>query len=203
MMSERARAAFNACPDARGHWPVPNYRRDRTPGGTWFFTVVTAQRRPWLCTPAALHALRHSFAAVAQRHPFRIVAGVILPDHLHVIWTQPGGDADFGKRWSQIKRGIGAALADRRGELPETPLSSSQCRRHERGLWQRRFWEHRIRDEEDLQHHVEYIHFNPVKHGLARCVAEWPHSSFHRFVANGWLPADWAGDAEGKDDFGE
>jgi putative transposase len=178
---------------------VSNYLRDRTPGATWFFTVVTERRRPWLCSPEAIAALRDAFAATNRRAPFDMIAAVVLPDHLHVMWSHPHGDAAFGKRWALIKRRV--------GQLVEPPADSvstpSRLRRHERGLWQRRFWEHRIRDEDDLARHVDYIHFNPVKHGLVRCVAEWPHSSFHRFVAKGWLSADWAGSGAGKGDFGE
>ena len=178
---------------------VSNYLRDRTPGATWFFTVVTEGRRPWLCSPVAVAALRDAFVATNEKAPFGVLAAVVLPDHLHVVWSQPQGDAAFGKRWALIKRHVGALV-----ELPGNPGSTpSRRRRHERGLWQRRFWEHRIRDEDDLQRHVDYIHFNPVKHGLVKCVAEWPHSSFHRFVAKGWLSADWAGNVVGRGDFGD
>jgi len=156
------------------------YRRDCTPGGTWFFTVVTAGRSRWLCEPAARHALRDAFAATRTRHDFAIDALVLLPDHLHCVMTLPEGDADFSLRWSLIKRRTSWALRDH-------PAPG-------RARWQRRFWEHRIRDEDDLARHVDYIHFNPVKHGLVARVADWPHSSFHRFVARGDLARDW-GDA--------
>lgn len=176
---------------------VSNYLRDRTPGGTWFFTVVTEGRQPWLCAPGAIAALRAAFNATNAVAPFRVIAAVVLPDHLHVIWSQPHGDAAFGKRWALIKRYAGGVA----GMPTDQASTPSRQRRHERGLWQRRFWEHRIRDDGDLQRHVDYIHFNPVKHGLARRVADWPYSSFHRFVAKGWLAPDWAGD--GKAQFAE
>jgi putative transposase len=121
-----------------------------------------------------------------------------LPDHLHAIRTLPPGDADFASRWRQIKSGFSRAL-------PSAQLRSrSQVRRRETGFWQRRFWEHAIRDDRDFERHVDYIHFNPVKHGYVTRVCDWPYSSFHRYVNNGLLPADWGGDLgeiEGR--FGE
>lgn len=153
------------------------YRRDRTPGATWFFTIVTGGRSPWLCEEAARAALRSAIDATRRRRAFAIDAFVLMPDHLHCLMTLPEGDADFSTRWSQIKRRTTWAL---RGD----PMLS-------RASWQRRFWEHRIRDDHDLARHADYIHFNPVKHGLVERVGAWPHSSFHRFVARGDLAADW------------
>ncbi|HET7843105.1 MAG TPA: transposase [Xanthomonadales bacterium] len=153
------------------------YRRDRTPGATWFFTVLTDHRWPWLCEAGARYALRSAFDATRLGHAFAIDAFVLLPDHLHCVMTLPEGDADFSLRWSQVKRRTTWALRDH-------PTLS-------RARWQRRFWEHRIRNEDDLARHVDYIHFNPVKHGLVDRVSEWPHSSFHRFVAHGDLARDW------------
>ena len=114
---------------------------------------------------------------------------VVLPDHLHVIWTLPPGDADYPLRWALIKSAFSRSL-------PKTEfIRDSRLAKRERGIWQRRYWEHQIKDEADLQAHVDYLHFNLVKHGYVRCVADWPFSSFHRYVRQGLLPADWAGAA--------
>jgi putative transposase len=112
---------------------------------------------------------------------------VILPDHLHTIWTLPDGDHDFSQRWRQIKSAFSREIAK------EERISQSRLRKQERGIWQRRFWEHVIRDEEDFNRHVDYIHINPVKHGYIQKVADWPYSSFHQYVRLGILPVDWAG----------
>ena len=143
--------------------------------------------------------LRRGFELARTRHPFQMLAYCVLPEHLHAVWRLPEGDANFGMRWGVIKRAfsLGLPAADAR--------SPSKISKREKGLWQRRFWEHQIRDEDDLQQHVDYVHINPVKHGLVRRVADWPHSSFHVFEERGWLPCDWAGvDArDGADGFGE
>ncbi|HVE51848.1 MAG TPA: transposase [Ramlibacter sp.] len=169
---------------------MSNYRRDRTPGATWFFTVVTHGRRPWLCREAPLRALAIAFEQTRERFPYRVIAGVVLPDHLHVVWSHPEGDCDFGKRWSLVKRLTGDLL-EAEGGLDSFPCSSHGSR-VERTLWQRRFWEHRIRDEVDLQNHVDYINYNPVRHGLVGRAAEWPHSTLQRFIRRGWMSPDWA-----------
>jgi putative transposase len=132
--------------------------------------------------------LRRTYQAVQERAPFETIAICILPDHLHAIWSLPPDDADFPRRWSLIKSGFTRGLA---AEAERTP---SKVAKRERGLWQRRYWEHAIRDDADLARHVEYIHFNPVKHGLVSRVCDWPHSSFHRYVERGVLAADWGGD---------
>jgi putative transposase len=163
------------------------YRRERRTGGTYFFTVALADRRLTLLVDH-VDLLRNAFREVDKQHPFETVAAVALPDHLHVIWSLPAGDSDFSGRWRAIKALFVRALARRR-------LFTERNSKGEAGVWQRRFWEHAIRDEEDLQRHVDYIHFNPVKHGHAKRVGDWPHSSFHRFVARGVLPQDWAGGA--------
>jgi putative transposase len=150
-----------------------------------------------------LDALQRRDGALRQRetrqnHPFTIEAMVVLPDHLHVVWTMPEGDADFATRWRLIKTGFSLRLPD--GER----ISDSRAAKGERGIWQRRYWEHTIRDERDFAHHVDYIHINPVKHGLVARVQDWPYSSFHRMVKFGIYPEDWAGDASGHGDkFGE
>ena len=165
---------------------MTQYRRGRTPGSCWFFTVNLHDRGSSLLTEQ-ITSLRAAFRYTMQRHPFRIDAIVILPEHLHTVWTLPAGDADFSCRWRLIK-----TMFSRTFSQAES-LSASGTSKGERGIWQRRYWEHRIRDADDLARHVDYIHHNPRKHGLVECVADWPWSSFHRYVAAGVLPLDWAG----------
>ena len=170
---------------------MSEYRRDRTPGGTWFFTVVTCKRRRVLTHPAVRLALRQAVEKTRISHPFAINAWVLLPEHLHCLWTLPNDDTGFSARWSIIKRRTSQALADRPDLLP--PSTQTRTKRRESTLWQRRFWEHRIRDEDDLRHHLDYIHWNPVKHEHVTSVADWPWSTFHRWVERGWYPNDWGG----------
>jgi putative transposase len=125
--------------------------------------------------------------ATRAARPFRTDAIVVLPDHLHCLWTLPAGDDDFPVRWAQIKAGFSRRIV--RGERRR----ASRLNKRERGIWQRRYWEHLIRDDDDLRHHVDYIHFNPVKHGHVRHAVDWPYSSFHRYAANGLYPLDWSG----------
>jgi putative transposase len=176
---------------------MTNYRRNFVPGGSYFFTVNLAERRLRLLTQH-IDLLRHSFRYARARHPFTIEAIVVLPDHLHAIWTLPEEDADFSTRWRLIKSAFS------RGLSPDERLSESRAAKAERGIWQRRYWEHTLRDDRDFARHVDYIHFNPVKHGYVARVRDWPHSSFHRMVRLGIFPEDWAGDAdETGEDFGE
>jgi len=169
---------------------MPNYRRAAVGGGTYFFTVVTYRRQHFLCDDAVRSALRTAIRDVRKTHPFDIDAWVLLPDHLHCIWTLPPGDADFGKRWGLIKRYVSQHC----GHLKRDHwLTESKQHRRESTLWQRRFWEHQIRDEWDLCHHFDYIHFNPVKHGHVVRVADWAFSSFHRYREMGVYSLDWAG----------
>lgn len=168
---------------------MSNYRRARDAGACYFFTLVSHQRLPVLTDAPLRAALRRAIERVRLHRPFVIEAWVLLPDHLHCLWRMPQGDADFGARWSMIKRLTSQAVA-----VPGT-VSLSRSLRRESGLWQRRFWEHRIRDEDDYQRHLDYLHFNPVRHGLVPRVAGWPWSSFHRLVKEGVYPADWGGDA--------
>jgi putative transposase len=142
-------------------------------------------------------ALRDAVAHTRQNYPFDIDAIVILPDHLHAVLTLPLDDADFSTRWRLIKTRFAKALPK------QERLSAARKARNERGIWQRRFWEHLIRDETDYARHVEYCYINPVKHGLVTRVSDWPHSSFHRDVKRGTLPQDWAGDASLTGEFGE
>jgi len=176
---------------------VTNYRRNHVAGGSYFFTVNLADRQPQLLTDS-IELLRAVFRNVRQRHPFTIDSIVVLPDHLHAIWTLPEGDGDFSLRWALIKAGFS------RGLPANKPVAASHRRKREREIWQRRFWEHTLRDEDDLARHVDYVHFNPVKHGHVARVTDWPFSSFHRMVRLGVYPADWAGGPESRDNaFGE
>jgi putative transposase len=171
------------------------YRRNFISGGTFFFTVTLADRRSSVLVDR-IASLRAAFRVARRERPFAIDAVVVLPDHLHAIMTMPPDDADFSGRWRRIKA---LFTRDVRGGL-----SIARNQRGEFDLWQRRFWEHTIRDDGDFARHVDYIHYNPVKHGLATRVNDWPYSSFHRFVRQGILPEDWAGDvAEFSGRFGE
>ncbi|MCH8505547.1 MAG: transposase [Ectothiorhodospiraceae bacterium] len=166
---------------------MSNYRRAREPGASYFFTVVTYGRRPVFEDPVAVNALRTAMRQTMRRRPFVIDAIVVLPDHLHAIWTLPEGDADYSTRWSIIKRSVSLQLP----HASRPPSTPSRTRRRERTLWQRRYWEHLIRDEDDLRRHVDYVHYNPVRHGLGASPAEWPHGSFRRAVARGLYPVGW------------
>jgi putative transposase len=161
------------------------YRRTHTPGARYFFTVNLADRCNTLLVDH-VDVLREVTRRVKQSHPFIIDAVVILPDHLHAIWKLPQRDADFPMRWNLIKAGFSRALAR------DEAVSKSRWEKSERGIWQRRFWEHLIRDEEDFERHVNYMHYNPVKHGHVSRPVDWAFSSIHRYIENGILPADWA-----------
>lgn len=176
---------------------MTTYRRNFVAGGTYFFTVNLAERRSRLLTDE-ITLLRTAFRYARLRHPFAIDAIVVLPDHLHTIWTLPGGDADFAVRWQLIKATFSRRLP--RGER----ASASRLRKRERGIWQRRYWEHTIRDEADFARHVDYIHFNPVKHGHVEHAGAWPFSSFHRMARLGLYPENRAADAKDQESpFGE
>ncbi|WP_457978533.1 transposase [Ectopseudomonas composti] len=175
---------------------MPNYRRERISGATYFFTVTLADRRSCLLVDE-IALLRQVYVEASKHMPFKTVAICVLPDHLHAVWELPEDDPDYSQRWSLIKSQFSRALP------AMASASTSKLRKREKGIWQRRFWEHRIRDENDLARHVDYIHFNPVKHGLVSQVGDWPYSSFHRYVARGLLPADWGGRDDGCGEFGE
>jgi len=162
------------------------YRRARVAGGCFFFTLVLQDRSSRVLLDY-VDLLRRSMHRVMQTHPYTIDAIVILPDHLHAIWTLPEGDDDYSTRWSLIKAGFSRNIP--RGEY----CNSSRKTRRERGIWQRRFWEHKIRDEEDYARHVDYIHFNPVRHGYVSCASDWPYSSIHQAIARGDMSPDWGG----------
>ncbi len=168
---------------------MPEYRRARIAGGTYFFTVNTLHRLPVLLNDDVRVALRRGIEKARETHPFLIGAWVLLPDHLHCIWTLPAGDADFAVRWAIIKRQVGKTCAARYVE-PDA-FNASRARRRESGLWQRRYWEHLIRDEDDYRRHVDYIHWNPVKHGYVKKASEWPYSTFYRYVKAGVYDLEW------------
>lgn len=179
---------------------MPDYRRARLKGGIYFFTLTTLERRPILTDERRRTALRQTIIEVKSSMPFEILAWVLLPDHLHTLWQLPEGDANFSARWSSIKRRVTQKLNAR--SAPAT--NPSRLRRREGTLWQRRFWEHSIRNDADFERHIDYIHYNPVKHGYVAKVADWPYSTFHRYVRDGVYPEDWArDDNHPADQFGE
>jgi putative transposase len=171
---------------------MPEYRRIRTEGATCFFTVVTYQRQRILCHPKSLKAIKGGFADVASRLPFQTDAWVILPDHIHAVWTLPEGDSDYSTRWAIIKKDLSKHL--RSLVNADAALTRSRMSHRDSTVWQRRFWEHQIRDEPDHRTHLDYIHFNPVKHGLAANPKDWPHSSFRKLAALGAYEEDWGSD---------
>ncbi|MBB5189654.1 putative transposase [Silvimonas terrae] len=157
------------------------YRRIQLAGGTYFFTATLHDRRANTLT-AHIDALRNALRQTQEHRPFDIDAVVVLPDHIHTIWTLPEADADYSGRWRMFK-----SLFVR--NLTRNPVGSESPTQ----VWQARFWEHLIRDNLDFQNHIDYVHFNPVKHGHVKRVCDWPWSSFHRYVKQGILPIDWAG----------
>jgi putative transposase len=175
---------------------MPEYRRNRIPGGTYFFTVNLLDRHQTLLVDH-IELLRASVRRARELMPFHIDAWVVLPDHMHALWTLPANDSDYSRRWQTIKMGFSKGLPS--GEAK----SLSRDIRGERGIWQRRYWEHTIRNDVDFSTHMNYIHFNPVKHGLVTHVAAWPYSSFHRAVSKGLYPPDWTIEDDGTADRGE
>ena len=163
------------------------YRRARTAGGTYFFTVVTDERRPFLCEPENIQLLRTVFKEIKERHPFTIDAIVILPDHIHCLWTLPERDSDYSKRWRLIKGSFSRQCEKRYKGI----INRSRHKKKEQAIWQRRFWEHEIQNDRDYRQHVEYIHYNPVKHGLSDAPCYWPFSSFHNYVTKGLYEHNW------------
>jgi putative transposase len=183
---------------------MPEYRRIKVKGGSYFFTVVTFGRQPFLIDDHVRTAFRQGIQEVRQSMPFSIDAWVLLPDHLHAIWTLPVNDDNFGSRWAVIKRIVSRQCGYLAGN--DGPIKESPAKRGESGIWQRRFWDHLIRDDQDFQRHLDYIHWNPVKHGYVKRVIDWPYSTFHRFVNQGLYPPDWGGiieDEKAKPNFGE
>ncbi len=173
---------------------MPNYHRFYE-GETFFFTVVTFNRLPILTSDAAREILHSAWLEVSKRMPFQTLAVCLLPEHLHSVWTLPENDQNFSLRWKEIKRLFTKGYLEKIG--PGECRNASRQKRGEAAIWQRRFWEHVIRDQKDLDHHIDYIHFNPVKHGLVERVVDWPWSSFHRFVKLGLYAPEW-GPAQDK-----
>jgi putative transposase len=176
--------------------PMPDYRRLRVAGGTTFFTVTLRDRASDLLV-ARVDALRAAVRQVRAQRPFHIDAWVVLPEHMHCVWTLPPDDSDYFAEWKSVKARFSRSFP----WTDATPRHDG--RPGERGLWQRRFWEHTIRDERDCAAHMDYVHFNPVKHGLVAHPADWPYSSFRRAVALGLYPADWGGPGSGVEGGGE
>ena len=168
---------------------MPQYRRAFVPGATFFFTVVTHDRRSVFSDSRAVGMLRQAVARARIRDAFEIDGMVVLPDHLHCVWRLPEGDSDFSTRWRYIKSCFTRGHLDMGGR--EGRRSQSRRSRGERGIWQRRFWEHVVRDEDEYAAYMDYIHYNPVKHEHCDCPHAWPHSSFHRWVREGVYDADW------------
>ena len=168
---------------------MPMYRRAFEPGGTFFFTVVTCNRQQILCNEAARACLREAMSETRAELPFEMLGVVLLRDHLHCLWQLPEDESDFSTRWGHIKR-----LFTRRWKAiggSQEVVSSSRQRHREAGVWQRRFWEHTIGDDDDLVRHLDYVHYNPVKHGVAGCPHAWPYSSFRRWVEQKRYAFDW------------
>jgi putative transposase len=167
------------------------YRRVRVEGGTYFFTVVTHQRKPIFRNQEEIAFLAEAIDKIRARHPFEVDAQVILPDHLHTLWTLPEGDANFSKRWQLIKEAFTRSYVKRQ-------LTPEQAEgRRDRGsqpVWQNRFWEHLVRDERDFSTHLDYIHLNPVQHGFVKSPCDWPHSTFQKWVERGIYEPNWGSD---------
>jgi putative transposase len=153
----------------------------------YFFTVVTHDRRPFLCEPENIQLLREAFRYVLDSHPFKIDAIVILPKHIHCLWTLPPEDCDFSTRWRLIK----SYFSRKCRPLDRGEISTSRASKREQAIWQRRFWEHCIESDTDFTTHLDCIHYNPVRHGLVNCVHQWQYSSFHREVNCGNYQSDW------------
>jgi len=165
------------------------YRRNFIPAASYFFTVTLLNRSSSLLVDR-IDELKDAISSVRVERPFQIDAMVVLPDHIHAIWTLPPGDADYSIRWREIKSHFSR-------QLPKVEdLIQGRINKGERGIWQRRFWEHTLRDEVDVARHIDYIHYNPVKHGHVKQVVEWPYSSFHKYARQGLYPKDWGGSGD-------
>jgi len=168
---------------------MSDYRRYYIPGGRYFFTVVTEKRMPIFVNDTARDCLRTVFRYCLQTHPFQINAMVMLPDHIHAIWTLPIDDYDYSKRWGIIKKHFTQAWLVSGGY--ENPTSDSKRKNRRRGIWQKRFWEHTLRNQEDYDRHFDYIHYNPIKHGIVKNLLDYPYSTFHRWLRQGIYPENW------------
>ncbi|HFE39493.1 MAG TPA: transposase [Gammaproteobacteria bacterium] len=158
---------------------MSHYRRATTPGATYFFTVVTHQRKNRFTNPSSIELLREAFRTIKARKPFEIEAIVVLPDHIHCLWKLPEDDHDFSGRWREIKKYVTKRMTNIRNS------------RKEGDIWQRRFWEHQIRNETDWRNHMDYIHYNPVRHGYVTAPGNWRWSSFHQWAAKGAYELCW------------
>lgn len=176
---------------------LPNYRRNVIPGATYFFTVNLLERHHNDLLVREIERLRQAIRHVRSMRPFHIDGWVVLPEHMHTIWTLPAGEHDYSQRWSAIKAIFSRSLPS--GER----CSPVRQARGERGIWQRRFWEHTIKDESDYARHMDYLYFNPVKHGHVHRVQDWPYSTFHHLVAAGIYPREWSGGEQEVDTVGE
>ncbi len=170
---------------------MPEYRRWYVPGGTYFFTLVTFERLNFLASDLARPLLRRAIDEVRSEMSFQVVSWVLLPDHLHTVWTLPPGDSDYSERWKRIKGTFSKSYLAEGGA--EGVRNRSRRRHREAAIWQRRFWEHTVEDENDLLAFVDYVHWNPVKHGQVSRARDWPWSTFHRFVEAGHYTMDWGG----------
>lgn len=168
------------------------YRRAQCKGGSFALTFTLNDRGSDLLRQH-FYLFKRSYLWVQQNRPFETVAIVVLPDHVHVVWRLPSDDSDYSTRIRLIKRLFTRGIM-------KAGISFQERTNGERSCWQRRFWEHQVRDEQDLQNQVDYIHYNPVKHGLVKQVKDWPYSSFHRYVSEGKLPVDWGGGFPGHID---
>jgi putative transposase len=175
---------------------MANYRRAYVPGGTVFLTVVTYRRQPALAERGDVARLRQALRQVMREAPFRIPAAVVLPDHAHFLWSLPPGDSDYSRRVGRMKVLFTRSLPDR--GVAAADVSRSRQRHRESDVWQRRFWEHTVDDEVEFEDLLNYIHFNPVKHGLAACPHRWPFSSFSRWARAGLYPAHWGCCCDGR-----
>lgn len=169
---------------------MPRYIRAKAKGGTFFFTVVTHRRQKIFSLPENRELLREAIINVRTELPFSLDAWVLLPDHLHCLWTLPEGDGDFSKRWALIKL-LFNKKARQFLHMHSTDAGDSLSKQDQSAVWQKRFWEHQIRDEKDFQRHFDYIHYNPVKHGLVNQVRDWPFPTFHKYLQQGYYPENW------------
>jgi len=177
---------------------MTRWRRVFVPGGTFFFTVVTERRKAILTTAKGRVLLGTVMRECQQHWPFEVMGIVLLPDHLHAILRLPSEDVDYPKRWGWMKKEFTKRWLDAGGI--EQQRSPSRQKNRRRGVWQRRYWEHCIRDQDDFSRHMNYLHFNPVKHQYVPCPADWPWSTFHRYVREGVYEANWGcGGIDGLD----
>jgi putative transposase len=175
---------------------MPNYRRRLVPVGTYFFAIATYERRPILAQKTIVALLRQTLVEVKQDQPFDFRASVVLPDHVHFLWSLPRGDSAYSSRIGQMKVLFTQKLRGKNALTTE--VSASRRKHRESDVWHRRFWEHTITDDDDFEQHLHYIHYNPVKHGFVRCPHLWPYSSFSRWVKDGLYDGLWGCGCDGR-----